>query len=132
METEFGWGSGVVIRSDGYILTAHQVVENAAIIQVRLLNGPIIPAKLEGIDLGRGIALLSLDAVGLTTLPFRANEPLAPSDKVIRWGYGVVPGYGLQPSLTPTAAFGRITALHDPKRPVSALVPDGPAYFARR
>ena len=66
--------------------------------------------------------MLSLDAVGLTTLPFRANEPLAPSDKVVRWGYGVVPGYGLQPSLTPTAAFGRITDLHDPKRPVSALV----------
>ena len=57
VETEFGWGSGVVIRSDGYILTAHQVVENAAIIQVRLLNGPIIPAKLEGIDLGPGYRL---------------------------------------------------------------------------
>ncbi len=122
IETESGWGSGVVIRSDGYILTALNVVENAAVIQARLSNGPLMTAELEGVDLSRGIAMLSVKAVGLMTVALRADEALAPNDKVIRWGYGVVPGYGLQPSFTSTAAFGRITALHEPKRPVSALL----------
>ena len=43
-----GGGSGVILRSDGYILTNNHVVREASRIDVRLQNGKSFPARLVG------------------------------------------------------------------------------------
>src|SRR5689334_6635789 len=49
-QTEHGLGSGVIISKDGYILTNNHVIDKATDIQVELLDGRKIKAKLVGTD----------------------------------------------------------------------------------
>ena len=53
-------GSGVVISSDGYVVTNAHVVEGAEEIIVTLIGGKEYKAKLVGIDQVSDIALLKL------------------------------------------------------------------------
>lgn len=71
-----GQGSGFILRKDGYILTNNHVIENASKITVRLNDGRSFPAKVRGIDDKTDIAVIQIDAKGLT--PARMGD----SDKV--------------------------------------------------
>ena len=62
-----GQGSGVVIREDGYILTNHHVVEGADKIKVRFKDGRTYDAVIRGTDPQSDIAVLKIEAKGLTT-----------------------------------------------------------------
>ncbi len=63
-------GSGVIVRADGFILTAHHLVKGAREIQVRLRNGEIFDkAEIVGVDERRNVALLRINAAGLRTMP---------------------------------------------------------------
>jgi serine protease Do len=75
-EREHGLGSGVIVASDGYIVTNNHVVQNARDIQVTLSDGRTLPAKVIGTDPQTDVALIKIDA---QNLPFQA---LADSDKV--------------------------------------------------
>ena len=65
MQTAFG--SGVIISSDGYIVTNNHVINNAEKIEVTLNNKSTYEAKLIGTDPTTDLALLKVDA---TALPF--------------------------------------------------------------
>ena len=58
-------GSGVILRKDGYILTNHHVVENAAQIQVRLLDGRTFKGKLRGTDPASDLAVIKIEGENL-------------------------------------------------------------------
>jgi serine protease Do len=45
-----GAGSGVIVRSDGYILTNNHVVQGAQTIKVTLLSGKVLTGKIVGTD----------------------------------------------------------------------------------
>lgn len=63
-------GSGLVVRSDGYILTPYSLVRGAREIQVRLRNGEIYDkAEIVITDERRNIAILRIKAVGLRVIP---------------------------------------------------------------
>lgn len=63
-------GSGVIVRADGFILTAHHLVKGAREIQVRLRNGEIFDkAEIVGVDERRNVALLRINAAGLRMMP---------------------------------------------------------------
>lgn len=63
-------GSGLVVRSDGYILTPYSLVRGAREIQVRLRNGEIYDkAEIVTTDERRNIAILRIKAVGLRVIP---------------------------------------------------------------
>jgi S1-C subfamily serine protease len=63
-------GTGLVVRSDGYILTAYSLVRGAHEIQVRLRNGEIYDkAEIVSTDERRNIAILRIKAVGLRVIP---------------------------------------------------------------
>jgi serine protease Do len=79
-----GLGSGVIVASDGYIVTNNHVVQNAREIQVTLNDGRTLPAKVIGTDPQTDVALIKVDA---QNLPFLT---LADSDKV-QVGDGVLP-----------------------------------------
>ena len=61
-----GAGSGVVFSADGYIMTNHHVIDGAQTITVTLRNGSSYPASIVGDDSMTDLALLKIDATGLT------------------------------------------------------------------
>ena len=61
-----GAGSGVIISADGYIVTNNHVIEDTQKITVRLTTGVTYDATLVGTDTQKDIAVLKIDATGLT------------------------------------------------------------------
>lgn len=59
-------GSGFIVRKDGYIVTNNHVVENASRIEVRTKDGRRFEAKVVGRDEKTDIAVLKIEADGLT------------------------------------------------------------------
>ncbi|HEU5299936.1 MAG TPA: trypsin-like peptidase domain-containing protein [bacterium] len=57
-----GAGSGVIVSSDGYILTNNHVVENAQQIKVTLLSGKSYTGKVVGTDRFSDLAVIKVDA----------------------------------------------------------------------
>jgi len=69
-----GSGSGIILRSDGYILTNNHVVKDATRIDVRLKNGKSFPAKVVGADAATDLAVVKIDASGLPRVQFASSE----------------------------------------------------------
>jgi serine protease Do len=63
-----GSGSGVVFRSDGYILTNDHVVRGAVELRVVFSDGLTYPAELVGTDPLTDVAMLRVDVDGLTAI----------------------------------------------------------------
>ena len=87
-----GVGSGVIVSDDGYILTNNHVIERTDEIRVTLSNGKEYAAELVGRDAagtqvsGTDLALLKIDAEGLSTLPFGDSDQLEVGEWVIAIG----------------------------------------------
>ncbi|QAT41865.1 S1C family serine protease [Aminipila luticellarii] len=75
-----GAGSGVVISADGYIVTNNHVIENSNKITVTLKSGKSYSAKLIGRDDETDIAVLKIDASGLTPVVYGDSSALEVGD----------------------------------------------------
>ena len=64
-----GSGSGFILSSNGYIITNQHVVEGAEVLKVSLSDGKTYEAALVGSDVMTDVAVLKIDAEGLTPLP---------------------------------------------------------------
>jgi serine protease Do len=62
-----GAGSGVIIKENGYIITAYHVIEDATKIKVTLKNGENYEAKLIGSDSDNDTAIIKIEKTGLTS-----------------------------------------------------------------
>ena len=82
-----GAGSGVIISEDGYIITNYHVIEGAENITVTLRDGATsYKAKLIGSDEDNDIALLKIDATGLSAATMGNSSDLAVGDYVVAIG----------------------------------------------
>jgi serine protease Do len=81
-----GAGSGFVIEEDGYIMTNHHVIDGADQIIVRLADRREFEAELVGSDPLSDIALLKIDADGLSTLKLGHSDELRPGEWVVAIG----------------------------------------------
>jgi S1-C subfamily serine protease len=54
-------GSGVIISSEGYVVTNNHVVENAESLEVTLSNGTTLPATLIGVDPFADLAVVRVE-----------------------------------------------------------------------
>jgi len=81
-----GFGSGVIISTDGYILTNNHVVEGADELNVTLDDNREFRAKIIGTDPSTDIALLKIEATDLKTLPFGDSEQLKIGEWVLAVG----------------------------------------------
>lgn len=81
-----GAGSGVIITSDGYILTNNHVIEDAETITVTLRSGETYPARLMGLDEEQDVALIKIDATGLTPAEFGTSADLVVGQEVVAIG----------------------------------------------
>ncbi|MEM8608152.1 MAG: trypsin-like peptidase domain-containing protein [Myxococcota bacterium] len=81
-----GGGSGVIIRSDGYILTNNHVVREANRIDVTLQNGKSYTAELVGSDAASDLAVLRIKTAGLNKADFASSEAARVGQFVIAIG----------------------------------------------
>jgi Do/DeqQ family serine protease len=81
-----GGGSGVILRSDGYILTNNHVVHEASRIDVRLKDGKSYPATLVGADSATDLAMLKIERRGLPQAEFASSEAARVGQFVIAIG----------------------------------------------
>ena len=80
-------GSGVIVDAErGYVMTNHHVVSGADKLVVTLADRRSFDAELVGSDEGTDIALLRIEADGLTVLPFGDSEKLEVGDFVLAIG----------------------------------------------
>ena len=101
-QPQVGYGSGVIISTDGYIITNNHVIEGADELQVTLNDNRKFDAKLVGTDPQTDIALIKIEAKDLPTIPFGDSEKL----KVGEWVLAV----GNPFNLTSTVTAGIVSA----------------------
>jgi putative serine protease PepD len=113
-----GEGSGVVIRSDGIVLTNAHVVEGASAIEVTTADGDRLDATIVGTDPDHDLAVLKVDADDLTPIELGSSEQLELGDQVVALGYPL--------GLGPTATQGIVSGLDR-----AIQVSDGPFNSSR-
>jgi len=94
--SQIGMGSGVIISSDGYIVTNNHVIKNATDIEVTLNNKKTYNAKLIGADPTNDIALLKIKAKDLPYTTFGDSNNV----KVGEWVLAVGNPYNLTSTVT--------------------------------
>jgi Do/DeqQ family serine protease len=97
-----GFGSGVILSDDGYIVTNNHVIEEAQKIKVILNDKREYEARLIGTDPSTDIALLKIDADGLPFLTYGDSNAL----KLGEWVLAV----GNPFNLTSTVTAGIVSA----------------------
>lgn len=97
-----GYGSGVILSEDGYIVTNNHVIERSQKIKVILNNKEEYDARLIGSDPSTDLALLKIDAEGLPYLTYGNSDEL----KLGEWVLAV----GNPFNLTSTVTAGIVSA----------------------
>ncbi|MBR4738928.1 MAG: trypsin-like peptidase domain-containing protein [Bacteroidales bacterium] len=80
------YGSGVIVTTDGYIVTNNHVVQDAERITVTLNDRRELPAHLVGNDPATDLAVIKIDAEGLTYLPFGNSDQVRVGEPVLAIG----------------------------------------------
>ncbi|HXT73593.1 MAG TPA: Do family serine endopeptidase [Candidatus Angelobacter sp.] len=111
-EKEHSLGSGVIINSDGYILTNNHVVEHGSDIQVQW-NNKNYPGKVVGTDPQTDIAVVKINATGLPTLTFGDSSKLRVGDVVFAIGDPF--GIGETATMGIVSATGRSLGIEGPR-----------------
>ncbi len=83
---QVGLGSGVIVSSDGYLLTNNHVIEGADDIEVQLPDGRSANAKLIGTDPETDVAVLKIALERLPVIAFGQVESLEVGDTVLAIG----------------------------------------------
>ena len=79
-------GSGVIVSSDGYVLTNNHVVEDASEVQVYLADGRELQARIVGTDPETDVAVLKIDGADFPTVPFGDSDTADIGDLVLALG----------------------------------------------
>ena len=106
-----GVGSGVIVNSQGYILTNHHVVDGALEIKVELTDNRTFTAKLVGSDPPSDLAVLKVDATNLPSLTLGDSDKVRVGDVVLAIGNPL--GIGQTVTSGIVSAKGRATGLSD-------------------
>lgn len=125
-------GSGVIVDSDGYIVTNAHVVENATKLEVELpftatggaqgrsilkRRGRMVGAQLVAVDRETDIAVVKVEARNLPVLPFGDSDALRPGQLVLAFGSPL----GLDSSVT----MGVVSAV------ARQLTPEDPMIYVQ-
>ena len=105
-------GSGFIISEDGYILTNNHVVDDADLLTVFLQDRRSFEAEVVGRDPFTDVALIKIDALGLTKLNFGSSADLRVGEWIVAIGN---PGFsGASRPLDYTVTVGIVSALGRP------------------
>jgi len=81
-----GLGSGVVIQSNGYIVTNNHVVEGADELSVVMQDNQEYNAEIVGTDAFSDLAVIKIDQTGLPAVSFGTNENVKAGQWVLAFG----------------------------------------------
>jgi Do/DeqQ family serine protease len=81
-----GAGSGVIISSEGYIVTNNHVIQDASEIEVILNDNSKYTAKIVGSDPATDIAVLKIEGKGFTAIPLGNSDELRIGEWVLAVG----------------------------------------------
>lgn len=79
-------GSGFILTADGYILTNYHVIEGSSAVTVTMYDGTGYEASVVGYDESNDIAVLKIDAQGLTPVVLGDSEQMHVGDPVVAIG----------------------------------------------
>jgi putative serine protease PepD len=96
IKTSAGGGSGVIYRSDGYILTVAHVLKDNKEVTVRLSDGAPLKGKVLGTDLARDVGVVKVDRQGLHAANLARGIPI----RVGQLAVAVGSPFGLEASVT--------------------------------
>ena len=83
---ESGYGTGIIIRPDGYIVTNNHVVSGSDSVKVTLYDGKEYPATVIGTDATTDLAVLKIDATGLIAAALGNSDSLEVGETVVAIG----------------------------------------------
>ena len=115
-----GYGSGVIISADGYIITNNHVVENAEEVTVKLNDNREFKAQVVGRDPSTDIALLRVKAENLPYIKYGDSDQL----RLGEWVLAVGNPYNLTSSVTAgiVSAKGRNLNLIDDNYKIESFI----------
>lgn len=103
----FGSGSGVILRSDGYIATNQHVVADADHVEVIFEDGRVYSAEIIGTDIRTDLAVLQIPATGLVPIEFGSTEAAEIGEIAIAVGSPLGLEGGASLTVGVVSAFGR-------------------------
>ena len=110
-----GVGTGIILQSDGYVLTNNHLIEGAESVVITLHNGESYTARVIGGDFNPDVAVVKIEAEGLQPARAGSVEGLEVGQDVIAIGHALaLPG-------GPTVRQGR----HQRPRPFYRRWPPG-------
>jgi Do/DeqQ family serine protease len=86
LEPQVGLGSGVIVSSDGYLLTNNHVIDGADDIEVMLADGRQARAKLVGTDPETDVAVLKVELDKVPAITFGDADKVQVGDVVLAIG----------------------------------------------
>lgn len=84
--TVAGAGSGVILTADGYIVTNHHVIEDASTVTIRTQDGTEYNAVLVGTDPKTDLAVIKVEAQGLTPVDFADSDSIQVGELAVAIG----------------------------------------------
>ena len=81
-----GFGSGVIISQDGYIVTNNHVIDKADVISVKLNDGREYKGRIIGTDASTDLALVKIEGEDLPTIPVGDSDQLKIGEWVLAVG----------------------------------------------
>lgn len=103
-DVPMAYGSGFIISSEGYIVTNAHVVEGASRVEVKFIDGSSAPGQVIGADSKLDVAVVYVEAQGLTPLALGSSAQVKVGD------FTVAIGNPTGEMLADTATFGIISA----------------------
>ncbi|MBT8399093.1 MAG: Do family serine endopeptidase [Rhodothermia bacterium] len=79
-------GSGVIVRSDGYIITNNHVIQNAEELEVKLYGGDYYDAEVVGTDPNSDLAVIKIDGSDFPTIPYGSINNIRIGQWVMAFG----------------------------------------------
>ena len=115
-----GYGSGVIVTPDGYIVTANHVIEEADEVDVTLNDKRSFTADVVGRDPSTDIALLKIKATGLPYIKFGDSDAI----RLGEWVLAVGNPFNLTSSVTAgiVSARGRSLGLLDDQYRIESFI----------
>lgn len=115
-----GSGSGIIINSEGYIVTNNHVVQDADEIEVSLSDNEVYKAKVIGTDPSTDVALIQIKKEGLNYIPFGNSDNV----EVGQWVLAVGNPFDLNSTVTAgiVSAKGRNINIINDKSAIEAFI----------
>lgn len=119
-QPQVGYGSGVILTSDGYIVTNNHVIEKADEIQVTLNDNRVFDATLVGADVNSDLALLKIEGDEFPVVPMGNSDDL----KLGEWVLAVGNPFNLTSSVTAgvVSAKSRRIGIYDAEGSIEAFI----------